>query len=217
VAPAPKPVAAIEAAIERLAAGGFIAYPTETVWGLGACADNDIAVDRLLCWKGRSGDAPMSLLVDAADAAAELGCEVTPLVKKLMDAFWPGPLTIVLPCRSSFAKGVARSDGALGLRCSPHPIARTIASAAREAGLSPLTSTSLNRTGASPARDMDEAIAMTMAESDGNLQSPLAIDAAGNDAGRSAPSSVVDCTRVIPEILRDGAIERQILQKFWID
>ena len=215
--PSVKPAAVIEDGIERLRAGGFIAYPTETVWGLGACADNDIAIDRLLRWKGRSGDAPMSLLVDSAEAAAELGCERTLQVKRLMDAFWPGPLTIVVPCRSGFAKGVARSDGALGLRCSRHPIARAIASAVRSAGLAPLTSTSLNRTGAAPARDMNEAIAMTKAVSNGEMNSPLAIDAAGDDAGGSAPSSVVDCTGAIPEILREGVIERAALEKFWID
>ncbi len=203
-------------AITRLAADGFVAYPTETVWGLGACADRPLAVERLMRWKRRSMDAPLAVLLPSAAVAPEIGCLIEPRVERLMEAFWPGPLTIVVPCRKQFAKGVARSDGALGLRCSSHPLAQALAVAVSEAGLGPLTSTSLNRAGESPAPDRAAALAMIDVEPEDVLASPLLISASGHDAGGSAASSVVDCTGAIPRIVRVGAIERESLEKFWI-
>jgi L-threonylcarbamoyladenylate synthase len=207
---------AIGDAITRLAADGFVAYPTETVWGLGACADRPLAIERLMRWKRRSMDAPLAVLVPSAAVAPEIGCLIEPRVERLMEAFWPGPLTIVVPCRKQFAKGVARSDGALGLRCSPHPLAQALAVAVSEAGLGPLTSTSLNRAGESPAPDRAAALAMIDVEPEDVLASPLLVSASGHDAGGSAASSVVDCTGAIPRIVRVGAIERESLEKFWI-
>jgi L-threonylcarbamoyladenylate synthase len=202
-------------AITRLAADGFVAYPTETVWGLGACADRLLAVERLMRWKRRSMDAPLAVLVPSAAVALDMGCLIEPRVQRLMEAFWPGPLTIVVPCRKQFAKGVARSDGALGLRCSPHPLAQALALGVSEAGLGPLTSTSLNRAGESPAANRAAASGMIDVDPDDVLGGPLLVSASGHDAGGSAASSVVDCTGAIPRIVRVGAIERESLEKFW--
>ena len=202
-------------AITRLAADGFVAYPTETVWGLGACADRLLAVERLMRWKRRSMDAPLAVLVPSAAVALDMGCLIEPRVQRLMEAFWPGPLTIVVPCRKQFAKGVARSDGALGLRCSPHPLAHALALGVSEAGLGPLTSTSLNRAGESPAANRAAASGMIDVDPDDVLGGPLLVSASSHDAGGSAASSVVDCTGAIPRIVRVGAIERESLEKFW--
>jgi L-threonylcarbamoyladenylate synthase len=201
-------------AVARLAADGLVTYPTETVWGLGACADRPMAIERLMTWKRRSLDAPLAVLVPSADVALELGCQIELRAQQLMQAFWPGPLTIVVPCRRRFAQGVARGDGALGLRCSPHPLAHALAVAVDEAGLGPLTSTSLNRSGESPATDIDAAAARISEEPDDELRSPLLVSASGHDAGGSAPSSVVDCTGAVPKIVRVGAIELESLEKF---
>ena len=205
----------IKGAIARLAADGFVAYPTETVWGLGACADRPIAIERLTAWKRRSSDAPLAVLVPSVDLALEMGCEIGACAQRLTEAFWPGPLTIVVPCRKRFAPGVARSDGALGLRSSSHPLAHALSLAVCEAGLGPLTSTSLNRTGESPATNQREAAEQILADPDDDMQSPLLISASGHDAGGSAPSSVVDCTGAVPRIVRLGAIEREPLEKIW--
>ena len=209
----------IAEAIARLAADGFVAYPTETVWGLGACADRPIAIERLMAWKRRSTGAPLAVLVPSVDVALEIGCQINSRAQRLMEAFWPGPLTIVVPCRKRLATGVARSDGALGLRWSPHPLAHALALAVYDAGLGPLTSTSLNRTGESPATDQGEAaesIADSIGEdSEDDLRSPLLVSARGHDAGGSAPSSVVDCTDAVPKIVRVGAIERESLEEIW--
>ena len=143
----------VRTASNWLRRGGFVAYPTETVWGLGACADQPRAIERLMDWKGRGQDAPRAVLVSSPDAAKRLGCELPPPVLRLMAAFWPGPLMLVVPCAGRCAPGVARSDGALGLRCSPHPTAAGLVRALEEGGLGPLTSTSLNRSGEPPARN----------------------------------------------------------------
>jgi L-threonylcarbamoyladenylate synthase len=208
----------IREAVERLAADGFIAYPTETVWGLGACADRVAAIERLMAWKGRASDAPLAVLVASHEGAIALECEVGEPARRLMEAFWPGPLTLVLPCRRRFAPGVARGDGALGLRCSSHPIARALSRAVAEAGLGPLTSTSLNRSGKTPATHVEEARAMIGAEVVAEaLGDPFLVFAQGGDAGGATPSSVVDCTGPHPKILRMGAIERERLEDIWSD
>jgi L-threonylcarbamoyladenylate synthase len=205
----------IEDAVARLAADGFVAYPTETVWGLGACADRPVAIERLMEWKGRSTDAPLALLVSSIEEAIGLGCHIDETARRLIEAFWPGPLTIVLPCRKRFSEGVARGDGALGLRSSPHPVASALALAVREAGLGPLTSTSLNRSGEAPAANLDAAAAMTREGCNAEGGSPLLLSTSGHDAGGSVPSSVVECTAAVPKILRVGAIERESLEEFW--
>lgn len=202
----------------QLAAEGVIAYPTETVWGLGACADRARAIERLVAWKGRGQDSPLAVLVASIAAAESLGCEFDARARRLAEAFWPGPLMLVVPCRGRFAPGVARADGALGLRCSPHPIARALTLELERAGLGPMTSTSLNRTGHAPARRHDEAVRAVGPAAAGagiDPSRPLLVAASGYDAGGGAPSSVVDCTKPVPEVLREGAIAGALLARVW--
>jgi L-threonylcarbamoyladenylate synthase len=199
---------AIRRAVEELAAGRLVAYPTETVWGLGADAARERAVARLRAWKGRDDGKPIAVLVEGAEALAPLGIELPPAAAQLARRFWPGPLTLVLPARAQLAAGIARADGALGVRCSPHPVAQALARAARERGLGPVTATSLNRTREPPARSAAEARALCAGPG-----APWVVDA-GREAPAPAeaqPSSVVDCTAAQPEVLRVGAIsEAQI-------
>jgi len=212
---------AVAEAVAHLAEGGFLAYPTETVWGLGACADRPRAVERLMHWKGRAGDAPLAVLVVSANSAQALGCRFDESARRLMRAHWPGPLMLVVPCSGRLAPGVARADGALGLRCSPHPVTRALAEAVHAAGLGPLTSTSLNRSGDPPARDVDAARAAVGERRAGQGADPMGrplwlealLDGPDHEAGGSAPSSVVDCTGEEPAILRVGAIARDALEQ----
>src|SRR2546425_534209 len=95
-------------AVAWIAQGGVLAYPTETVWGLGADARSDTAISRLRAFKGRSGAAPISILVTGAGALAALGFRVDAAAERLAREFWPGPLTLVLPCEAAFAAGLAR-------------------------------------------------------------------------------------------------------------
>ena len=210
---------AIERAMVRLREDGFIAYPTETVWGLGACADRARGVDRLMDWKGRASNAPMAVLVPSASEVVAIRCHRSAPVERLMAAFWPGPLMIIVPCDERWAKGVARADGALGLRCSPHPLAAGLSRAVLGAGLGPLTSTRLNRSGQPPASDSEQAARLVASGGETGsseaLAAPLLISVEDHDATGSKPSTVVDCTGEGFEILRDGAIDSDLIAQAW--
>lgn len=197
----------IGAAVRWLGAGGLVAYPTETVWGLAAAADSADGVQRLRTWKGRGEDAPASILVDGVDAAEALGCELGPAARRLAAAHWPGPLTLVVACRRAFAAGVARADGAVGLRCSSHPLAAALARRALRDGVGPVTATSLNRHGEPAARTRAEAVRLCS-----GVDAPRLLDVDGAEAGGDAESTVVDASRARPEVLRWGAIARDELE-----
>jgi tRNA threonylcarbamoyl adenosine modification protein (Sua5/YciO/YrdC/YwlC family) len=182
-------------AADRLRAGGLLAYPTETVWGLGADARSPSALARLRAWKGRGDEAPIAILVADAAALAGAGIECGRAATRLIEAFWPGPLTLVLPCRTRFAPGVARADGAVGVRCSAHPLARALARRLAREDVGPITATSLNRSGEPPARD----------------RAPRLLGVERAEAGGDAPSTVVDLTGPAPRVLRAGALSAEDL------
>ncbi len=187
-------------AVMHLAQGGLVAFPTETVWGLGADASNPEAVRRLQQWKGRSADQPLSVLVTDLDHLREFAPALPAGAERLAAQFWPGPLTLVVPAAPSLAPGVAREDGALGVRCSPHPVAAGLAKGARACGLGPVVATSLNATGQPPAASRADAERLCAAE-----DAPLLV--AGEDAGGAAPSTVVDLCGPAPRVLRAGALD----------
>jgi L-threonylcarbamoyladenylate synthase len=195
-------------AVARIAAGGLVAFPTETLWGLGADARSEEAVARLRSWKVRGDDQPLSVLVTGPAALPGLGIEMGRLARELADTYWPGPLTLVLRCSGRFAQGVARADGALGVRCSPHPVAGSLARALEAAGVGPITATSLNRSGEAPAHTRAEAM---LACARGAGEPPLLFVADGLDAGGGRPSTVVDLTGEKPVVLRWGALGRDFL------
>ena len=186
--------------------GGLLAYPTETVWGLGTDASCDEGVARLRAWKGRQADAPISVLV-ADIEAAERDFEVGEAARVLAHEFWPGPLTLVVASRRTLARGVAREDGAVGLRCSSHPLATALARRMRRAGGGLLTATSLNRSGAPPARSADEARALC----DGSRDEPRILGVEGAEAGGDDASTVVDLTGDVPRVLRWGGLDQDVL------
>jgi L-threonylcarbamoyladenylate synthase len=186
-----------EAAIERVAAGGLVGFPTETSWGLGADARSEAALAGLRRWKGREAEKPISLLVAGAADLARLGAQLTPAARRLAAAFWPGPLTLVVRCEARLAAGIAGPGGGVGLRCSPHPVAAALAALALQRGVGPLTATSLNRAGERACRMRAEAEALAGPE--------LAL-VAGLDAGGAEASSVVDASGEEPVVLREGAV-----------
>ncbi|MDJ0866434.1 MAG: L-threonylcarbamoyladenylate synthase [Myxococcota bacterium] len=187
-------------AVTWLRADGLVAFPTETVWGLGADAASEPAVAGLRAWKGREADRPMAVLVDGVESARRLGARFDPAAERLARLHWPGPLTLVLPFHGRLARGVAREDGALGLRCSPHPLARRLSEQATAAGLGPLTATSLNRSGEPAAAGRDQAAALCGAPGGPQLLG------GGPDCGGGEASTVVDCTGPAPKLLREGAL-----------
>ena len=189
-------------AVKHVAASGMLGYPTETVWGLGVDAASEAAVGRLRDWKGRGDEAPIAILIaDMADLEV-FGFVVEEATLKLAGAFWPGPLTLVIPCRRSFARGVGRSDGAVGVRCSAHPLAAALARRCEAHGMGPLTATSLNRTGSPAARTRGEAAANAGEGPD----APILLDVDGGEAGGDLESTVIDVSTSKPGVLRWGAI-----------
>ena len=195
----------VEEAAERAARGELLAYPTETVWGLGADARSEDAVERLRRFKGRDAERPMAVLVPDLETLLGLGASLDAGARRLADAFWPGPLTLVLRCAAALARGVARADGALGFRCSPHATARALARAVARRGVGPLTATSLNRTGRPPARSHAEAAALCGASG------PWLVS--GDEAGGARESSVVDASGATPRLLREGALSAESLSR----
>jgi L-threonylcarbamoyladenylate synthase len=191
-----------EAALAHVVRGGLVAFPTETTWGIGADARSDAALARLRAWKGRDAAKPLSVLVAGPGDLARLGARLTPAAERLVRAFWPGPLTLVVRCEAKLADGVAGPGGALGLRCSPHPVASALATLAAERGIGPLTATSLNRAGALDCRTRAEALRAAGAEI------PCV---AGEDAGGLPPSSVVDATGAEAVVLREGAVSKSAI------
>jgi L-threonylcarbamoyladenylate synthase len=206
---------AIDAAVEHVRAGGLLAFATETVWGLGADACSEAALERLRRWKGRDAGQPVSVLIADAGSARALGIALDGAARRLAAAFWPGPLTLVVPAPAGrFAAGIARADGAVGLRCSSHPRAAALVAALARAGVGPLTATSLNRHGEPPVRTRTEALALCrgddaprcfeLEESAGDAPAGSVAERAA--PGPTAPSTVVDCTGPRPVVLRPGAL-----------
>ncbi len=127
----------------------------------------------------------------------------------MAEEFWPGPLTLVLPCAAAWARQVGSAEGTVAVRCSPHPVALALARACAEAGLGPLTATSLNRSGEPPARTRPEALAVC-ATAGCRLAGPP--DA---ESGGARESSIVDLCGARPALLREGAIPRARLER-WV-
>ena len=192
---------AIREASQVLTRGGLVAFPTDTLYALGASALDPRAIERVLMVKGRHHGKPLSVLLPSADLAGELAGELPDAVRALMKAFWPGPLTVVLRASSKVPPALAAATGTVGLRVPAGAVARSLL--ATFGG--PIVGTSANKTGgADPgdARAVQKAIG-------GQIDLIL-------DAGRVAlgiPSTVIDCTSQPARILREGAVPRSELAR----
>ncbi len=190
--------AAIEHAARVLAAGGLVAFPTETVYGLGADATNGAAVARLYDAKGRPSFNP--LITHVADASAARALARFDLAaERLAAAFWPGPLTLVLPGGSGRLPDELRGpEGGVAVRWTSH---RGVARLVRALG-EPVTSTSANLPGRPPAPGA-EAIVREFAPA---VEAGTLLVLDGGVLGNSPPSTVVDCTQPVPRLIRAGAL-----------
>lgn len=193
--------------IYHLFQGGLLAFPTETVWGLAGNSRDDVAINRLVKFKGRPNGQPISVLVPGLETLENLGVGIKGELRALLTAFWPGPLTLVVKVEAKFAVGICREDGAVGFRCSPHPIALKLAKDAELKGLGLLTATSCNRTGDPAARTRREARAVC-AKASKDFKVRL-VEGLTPDATGRQPSTVVDATFSGLKILREGAIKRE--------
>lgn len=190
---------AVAAAARALAAGELLGLPTETVYGLAADAGSDSAVAKIFAAKGRPADHP--LIVHVADAAAvqAFAAAVPAFAQRLMDAFWPGPLTLILPRRDGVGAAAAGGQDSIGVRCPSHPVARAVLKACSALGVAGLAAPSANRFG----RVSPTTAAHVRSEFGDDL---LVLDGGPCEVG--IESTIVDCTRGVPVLLRPGRISR---------
>ena len=190
---------AIARAAELLAAGELVGMPTETVYGLAARADDDDAVAKIFAAKGRPADHPLIVHVTGADQATRFAAEVPPVAQRLMAAFWPGPMTLILPRAENAANAAAAGQNSIGLRCPSHPVAQALLAAAADLGVAGVAAPSANRFGrVSPTQ------AAHVVQEFGDEM--LVLD--GGDCDVGIESSIVDCTRGHPVLLRPGVLSR---------
>ncbi len=190
---------AISDALAALAAGEAIVYPTETFYALGVDALSPKALERLFAIKGREPGTPVALIAADTAMAFAVAREVPADARVLAKAFWPGPLTLVLPARDGIPVALIGTDGGVGVRVSSHPVARALAAGLR----GPLTATSANLAGEQPAVEPEEARRAFL-----DKVKVFVVD--GRLAG-GAPSTVVAVDRAGMRVLRAGAVsERQL-------
>lgn len=197
---------ALPRVIDHLRANGVIAYPTETVYGIG-CALRAPALARLARLKRRSAEKPFLLLVAAREQVADL--EWTDAARRLADAFWPGPLTIALHAPAdTFPPGVRSVDGTVAVRATSHAGMRRLLAAFG----APITSSSANLPGEAAALDAAGA-ASALTQANGPAHPDAAPESAGDvlvlDGGTlapSPPSTLIDASCVPPRIMRAGAL-----------
>ena len=193
--------ASVHAAAAALQRGELLGLPTETVYGLAADSDNDAAVAQIFAAKGRPANHPLIVHVADSQAITRYAKEVPVFAQQLIDAFWPGPLTVILPRLPHAARASTGGQDSVGLRCPSHPVAHAVLKACQQ--LQPpvwgVSAPSANKFG----RVSPTTAAHVATEFGDDL---LVLD--GGACAVGIESTIVDCTRGVPVLLRPGAITR---------
>ena len=188
----PPPATAIAMAVDALSGGDIIGMPTDTVYGLAADPFHTGAADRLFRLKGRPRHVELPVLVASEEQALSLCTAVPVEARRLMERYWPGPLTLVLPRRPDLDADLGEEDATIGIRCPAHPVPLAIC-----AKVGPIATTSANRHG-EPAITTAGGVAKAFGP-----EIALVLDGGNCD---QLPSSVVDCTGGAPKVLREGRV-----------
>jgi L-threonylcarbamoyladenylate synthase len=197
IIPADQPQA-IPQALEILRTGGLVAFPTDTVYGVGALAFDREAIEKIYAAKGRSTEKAIPILIADPDDLDRVASEVTPVAGKLAARYWPGPLTLVVPNHPTLPDNLS-PQATVGVRVPDHPIARALLRAA-----GPMAVTSANRSGEPSPSTAGEVLAQ--------LDGRIALILDGGRAPGGVPSTVVSCLGTDPLILRPGPISRDDIQ-----
>ena len=193
-------------AAANLLAGGLVAFPTETVYGLGADACNAEAVARIYAAKGRPADHPLIVHVASMDGLGDWAADVPAYAISLARDFWPGPMTLVVERSALAADFVTGGQDTVGVRVPDHPVALGLLEAFERAGGKGVAAPSANRFGnVSPttANAVSDELRDYLADGD------LILDGGACDVG--VESTIIDCTGDLPKILRPGAITAQMI------
>ncbi|GAB3877021.1 L-threonylcarbamoyladenylate synthase [Terrabacter terrigena] len=185
-------IPAAGAAVRR---GEIVVLPTDTVYGIGCDAFDANAVASVLAAKGRGRDMPPPVLIPTARTAQGLATQVPDYAQRLMERFWPGPLTLVLKAQTSLHWDLGETNGTVALRVPDHELALELLG-----DIGPMAVTSANTTGDPAAHTVDEAVAM--------LGESVGVYLDGGPAGEGRPSTIVDCTGDAPVTLRLGALSQ---------
>jgi L-threonylcarbamoyladenylate synthase len=193
----------LSAAVQVLKGGDVIVFPTETLYGLGADALNEAAVEKVFQLKGRDSHNPIPVLVANQGMLETLVAKVPTTAQRLIDQYWPGPLTLVLPGRKNIPKYLCNASGGVGVRISSQPIATLLVN-----GLGrPLTATSANPSGKEPAR--------TLQQTKNYFTNRVVIFVEGGTLTSKSGSTVVEVMEDSIRIIREGEINayelRQVL------
>ena len=191
--------AAIAQAAQALHDGQLVGLPTETVYGLAGNATDDAAVAKIFAAKGRPADHPLIVHVAGVEQVALFASQVPEFAQRLMAAFWPGPLTLILPRKSCVSAASAGGQDSIGLRCPSHPVAQALLLACLPLGVLGVSAPSANRFG----RVSPTSAAHVHSELGADL---LILDGGECDVG--IESTIIDCTRGEPVLLRPGHITR---------
>lgn len=182
---------------DMLISGNVIAYPTETFYGIGARYDSEDALNRIYLLKDRPHDKAMPLIIGRRELLHSVAAEITPLSEKLMDAFWPGPLTLIFRARSDLSGMITADTGRVAIRIPGPSFALELARLLDF----PITATSANISGMPPASDTETVIGYF----DGALDAVM--DLGKTEGG--LPSTIVDMTGPAAVIAREGVIRKE--------
>ena len=184
----------ISTAANLIRDGGVAVLPTRGLYGLGADAFNASAAGRIFTIKNRPTDKPLLVLIGHRRMLSQIVAEIPPMAASIMDAFWPGRITLVMQGRQGLPQGLHSSDGKVGVRLVEHPVAAALVNAVG----SPVTGTSANLSGQEGCSRVGEIDETVLASVD------LVLDAGPLDGGPG--STIVDVTGDTPCILREGAV-----------
>lgn len=194
---------ALEQAIAAMQGGGVVAFPTDTVYGIGASLTHPEALERIFQIKGRDRDRTLPLLVSSPADLERVTDVVDPELLALANAFWPGPLTIALPARAGLPPHVVAADNTVGVRVPDHSVALILAQRCGGA----IAVTSANLSGQAPARRPDEIAPELAAELD------LILD--GGIARGGLASTVIRLEGATITVIREGAISSAEIEAAW--
>ena len=192
----------VEEAAARIRAGELVAFPTETVYGLGADASNDAAVAKIFAAKSRPADHPLIVHIASIAHVANYASSLPPFAERLIKAFWPGPLTVILPRKPGVATAAAGGQNSIGLRCPAHPLALEFLTACGT-GVAGPSANKFGRVSPTTAQHVRQEFEQ---EPGATL---MVLD--GGPCTVGIESSIVDCTRSQPVLLRPGVLTREQL------